>query len=142
MPRRNRLEMNYARLEKLIGQSLTELHPEDHFRLKSKGFMDLVIEVLPSDDEESTIISMAHYFVQNGDLCQDPEMTVRAVHASPKGFSRGMLEALTFQQAIPPVYQDVYPTKGFYRPNLRQHLNSFLWFWLRNLENQGHRLGD
>ncbi len=41
------------------------------------------------------VLSMAHYFEQNGDLCQDPEMTVRV-------FAHGMVEALTFQQAIPP----------------------------------------
>ena len=54
----------------------------------------------------------------------------------------GRIEALTFQQAIPPIYQEVYPEPGRYRPRLRVQLNDFLSLWLRNLKDQGHRLVD
>ena len=79
------------------------------------------------------VLSLVHYFEMNGDLCQDPEMTVRVL-------SSGMLEALTFQQAIPPIYSVVYPEPGIVAPNLKRKLNEFLTLWLRNLKSQGHRL--
>ena len=81
-------ERNYARLEALMGQPLCELRSGRSYRLRAPGFMDLVVEVLPQDPETGAIVlSLAHYFGQNGDLCQDPEMTVRV--SQP-----GMLEAL------------------------------------------------
>ena len=103
--------------------------------------MDLVVEVLPQCPETGAmVLSLAHYFEQNGDLCQDPEMTVR-VFASREG-RHGMVEALTFQQGIPPINQQVYPEPGKVAPRLKRVLNSFLTFWLRNLEHQGHAPAD
>lgn len=40
-----------------------------HFRAKSGGFMDLVVETIGRN-----CISIAHYYTQNGDRCQDPEI--------------------------------------------------------------------
>ena len=54
----------------------------------------------------------------------------------------GMVEALMFQQAIPPIYSLVYPEPGKVAPKVKKDLNSFLSFWLRNLKEQGHRLTD
>lgn len=53
--------------------------------------------------------------------------------------ARGIAEALTFQQAIPPIYQEVYPAPGKVAPKLKRELNSFLNTWLRNCLAQGHR---
>jgi len=47
---------------------------------------------------------------------------------------------VSFQQAIPPIYQRVYPQPGKVVPRLKRDLNSFLTTWLRNLKQQGHRL--
>jgi hypothetical protein len=70
--------MNYARIEKLLGQPPGDLRPDTVYRLRGPGFMDLVVEVLPPCIETGGIIlSLTHYFEQNGDLCQDPEMVVR-----------------------------------------------------------------
>ena len=127
-------ELNYTRLKTLIGQPFSDLRSGRSYRLRAPGFMDLVIEVLPPDPETgSVVLSLAHYFEQNGDLCQDPEMTVRV-------FSHGMVEALTFQQAIPPVYSEVYPEPGKVATRVKRQLNTFLNQWLRNLLAQGHRL--
>ena len=85
-------EQNYARLEALMGQPLCDLQSGRSYRLRAPGFMDLVVEVLPQDLETGALVlSLCHYFEQNGDLCQDPEMTVQV-------FSEGMLEALTFSR--------------------------------------------
>ena len=148
MPRRNRFEMAYARIEKLLRRPLVDIELGDVIRLRAGGFMDLVCEMLwPCEETGAPTLSLCHYFEQNGDLCQDPEMTVRLFHPeSGKGSvlvpstdpRHGRAEALSFQQAIPPIYHVVYPEPGTYRPRLFQELNEFLAMWLRNLEQQGH----
>ncbi|MEM8931694.1 MAG: hypothetical protein AAGE94_11005 [Acidobacteriota bacterium] len=148
MPRRNRFEMAYARIETMLCRPLADLEPGDVVRLRSRGFMDLVCEsIMPCEETGAPILSLTHYFEQNGDLCQDPEMTIRLFHPeSGKGSvlvpstdqRHGRAEALTFQQAIPPIYHVVYPEPGTYRPRLHQELNEFLGTWLRNLKQQGH----
>ena len=118
MARRNQYEINYARIETMLGCPLTELQPEDVIRLKAGGFMDLVCEVLlPCDETGATVISMVHYFEQNGDLCQDPEMTVRLF---PPGstvnlgmtpstdLGLGRAEALMFQQLCAALHNCCY----------------------------------
>ena len=65
-------------------------------------------------------------------------MVVRAF--PPREGQAGRVEALTFQQANPAVYQVVYPEPGKVVPRLHRELNAFLGTWLRNLKAQGHRL--
>ncbi|HSL85097.1 MAG TPA: DUF1249 domain-containing protein [Thermoanaerobaculia bacterium] len=140
-PRRPRslFERNYRRLEEIIGRPLPELHSDTVYRLRADGFMDLVAEVLPQDrDTGPLVLSLCHYFESRGDLCQDPEMVVRAF--PPRGDHPGHLEALSFQQTSPPVYSVVYPEPGMMVPRLKRELNAFLGVWLRNLKAQGHRL--
>jgi uncharacterized protein YqiB (DUF1249 family) len=72
---------------------------------------------------------------QNGDLCCDPDMEFRV------DIEHRTAEALTFQMAIPPVYQRVYSDSGKVNVALRKALNEFLADWLRNCVAQGHRFG-
>jgi hypothetical protein len=130
-------EHNYQRLEAVLGRPVRKLRIGIAYRLRAAGFMDLVVEVL-SRNPSTMVLSLAHYFEQNGDLCQDPEMEVRVY--LPRGDQPGRVEALTFQQAIPPIYSVVYPEPGKVVPHLKRELNDFLGTWLRNLEQQGHRL--
>lgn len=99
---------------------------------KSDGFMDLSLDVLYEEEPGVVRIALAHYFEQNGDLCADPDMEIRFYK------DRGIAEALTFQMAMPPVYQEVYPEPGKVAPRLKKELNSFLNIWLKNCLNQGH----
>lgn len=127
-------ETHYDRLVKL--GIVTDGQPRGYSTSKARGYMDLVVERVEMLDnfngQNCKAISLAHYFKQNGDMCQDPEMVV-LVYPELK-----MAEAYSFQQAIPPIYQEVYPEPGKYRPNLKKNLNSFLRQWLINLINQGH----
>lgn len=137
--RRNVYEMNYARLCTLLGQKPSELAFVRAYRFRAQGFMDLVVERLPDCAiTGAPVLSLCHYFEQHGDLCKDPDMTVR-VFEPRAALANGMLDALTFEQSIPPIYQEVYPEAGKVRPKLKQELNAFLGTWLRNLEKQGHR---
>ena len=136
---RSLFERNYRRLEGILGRPLPDLESGVVYRLRAEGFMDLVVEVLPQDRHTGAmVLSLAHYFVQNGDLCQDPDLEVRVF--PPRAGHPGRLEAVTFQQAIPPVYSRVYPEPGRVSPRLHRELNAFLGVWLRNLKAQGHGL--
>ena len=111
--------------------------------------MDLVTERLPDCEETGgLILSLCHYFLLNGDLCQDPEMTVRLFPPGSTAFQHlvpstdpalGRLEALTLMMAIPPVFRQVYPKPGAYVRSLRGELSDFLGQWLKNVEAHGHR---
>lgn len=147
--RRNIFELNYSHLEKLLGQPPEEFSPGSVCRLQSKPYMDLVVEgISPCHGIDVPVLSIAHYFTLEGDLCQDPEITIRVFAPGTSGFQElapssdvrhGRVEVLSFQQAIPPVYQDVYPEPGRHRPRLKGALNRFFADWLRNLKLQGHR---
>jgi hypothetical protein len=47
--------------------------------IENEPFMRLVIEDIGKGPRRHQAISVAHYFVQNGDLCQDPEMAFELV---------------------------------------------------------------
>lgn len=127
-------ETNYDRLVKLNIVQNDVLRASG--RSRPGGFMDLVVEPVPMLDNVNgrpcEAVSLAHYFKQNGDLCQDPEMVV-LVYPELR-----MAEAFSFQQAIPPIYQEVYPAPGKVFPRLKKDLNTFLRQWLINLIQQGH----
>ena len=97
---------------------------------KAAGFMDLHFDLLYRAGKTVTV-SLAHYYKQNGDSCADPDMEIR-IHTDTR-----MAEALTFQQANPPLYTEVYPAHG----RARIALNQFLLQWLANCVAQGHCFG-
>jgi len=104
----------------------------DSGKSRSSGFMDLSLDILNEETPGVVRIALAHYFEQNGDLCADPDMEIRVYK------ERQLAEALTFQMAMPPIYQEVYPEPGKVAPRLKKELNSFLNTWLKNCLNQGH----
>jgi len=123
--------------KRLVALGIYDAAAGDYRRSVSGGFMDLVVERMPHLDTGVThhpgkVYSMAHYFEQNGDLCSDPEMTLIVYPELESA------EALTFQQVIPPLYQEVYPTEGQVNMAYKRELNSFLKTWLNTLRQQGH----
>lgn len=148
MPRKNIYEMNYARLEVILGRPPERLEESKSYRFRAEGYMDLVVENIGKCEWLWVPrLSLAHYHKVNGDLCQDPEVVIRIyppgssfeAFAPSTDIQFGRVEAVEFQQAIPPIFQEVYPQPGRYNPVLRNSLNSFLALWLRNLRSQGHR---
>ena len=78
--------------------------------------------------------SVAHYYEQNGDLCQDPDVVFLK---SPSG----RWFPIMFQQANPPVYQepvefDEDGTIKGWRPRMLRDLVSFCNQWMENIEEQ------
>lgn len=129
-------ETNYDRLMKLgiIAKEGSILM--QYSKSRTAGFMDLVVERVEHMDGASRnpgiAVSLVHYFLQNGDLCKDPEMVV-AIYPVSK-----MAEVLTFEQSLSPIYQEVFPEPNKFYPRLKKDLNGFLRLWLNNLINQGH----
>lgn len=97
----------------------------------STAFMAVCVEVL-EQRHKSLVVSIAHYFEQIGDLCCDPDMTflVNDLGVFP----------LTFQQALPPVYQVAaeFTEEGGmkYSPRLQQELTQFANGWMKNIRDQ------
>lgn len=94
------------------------------------AFMPLVVEKLGTHDI-GTVYSFAHYFEQNGDLCQDPDMTFLSR-------SDGSVVPMTFQQAMPPIYTEaVFFDNGWKVATRSQRdITSFANTWLKNIKNQ------
>jgi uncharacterized protein YqiB (DUF1249 family) len=133
---KNVYETNFDRLVKLGIIAKDGSVPEPYRRSRSAGYMDLVVERHKDLDylsgSQGIAVSLTHYFEQNGDLCMDPEMVI-VVYPTRK-----MAEVLTFEQSLPPLYQEVYPEPGKVYPQLQKELNKFLRTWLNNLIAQGH----
>jgi len=127
-------ETNFDRLVKL--GVFVDGHEDDARKSAASSLMDLTVERRQHMDglgpKKGLVYSLAHTFIQNGDLCMDPAMDVIVYPES------NMVEALTFEMSLPPVYQVVYPEPGRYFPKLKSELNSFLRQWLNNLLDQGH----
>ena len=105
---------------------------DEYLKLKSGNFMDLSIDHLShKDDDGNIVISLAHNYIQEGDVMTDPDMEIRIIP------SMKMVEALTFQQDNMGIYQQVYHEDGRFNPTLKRELNNFLNSWLKNLIEQG-----
>ena len=100
--------------------------------IENAPYMRLVIENIGRGPRGHQAISVAHYFEQNGDLRQDPEMAFELVLQG----SNVSYEPFMFQQAIPPIYQDVYAT-GAENAKLNRQLESFAHKWDCNIGAQG-----
>lgn len=113
-------ERIYQKLERL-----GVLKVKECARLKSSGFMDLVIERLGDNH-----YSLSHYCEQNGDLVPDPDMEIRVFP------DMRTAEALTYQDGFGfrRVYED-----GKIDAAAKKELNAFLEQWLANLIEQGFR---
>ena len=98
---------------------------------KTNGsFMPLSVERLYSNDV-GTFYSFCHYFKQNGDLCQDPEMLFIKTNHGP------VVPAM-FQQ-YPGIYQEsVFQDDGKwkYSKKMQSDHTSFANTWLKNIKNQ------
>jgi len=102
----------------------------DYRKSQVSGYMDLSIDKIYQGDNY-TLISLQHYFKQNGDLVPDPDMVVKV-------YDEGSAEAISFQDQFQ--YLEVYPYPNKVIPKYKKELNAFLNTWLNNLIDQGHSL--
>ncbi len=105
-----------------------------HASIENPPYIRLVIEDIGIGPRGHQAISVAHYLTQKGDLCQNPELCFELVPQA----GHVAYEPFLFQQAIPPVYQEVFekgPTSENHR--LKRDLTEFAQIWDRNLQEQG-----
>jgi uncharacterized protein YqiB (DUF1249 family) len=136
--------MVYASIFKNLSRvipGLLDLKPGDYLRLEAPGFMPLAVDCLARESDGTLVVAIAHNFIQNGDVCPDPDMQIRVL--PPREFAGtsipGYVEALTYQDMTR--YEEVYTRDArAFRPALKKSLNSFLLLWSKNLIQQGHAL--
>lgn len=130
---------NYKRIKPYL--LAVDQQEEKHFRftVDGGGYMPLSIEYLGHCDAHGhPVYGMMHYYIQNGDLMRDPDMTFSVNDAD------GSVCPLTFQQdGIGPhgtMYQQVFrQVDGRLRYNsyMLHDLDSFLNNWTKNIQAQG-----
>jgi Domain of unknown function (DUF6908) len=107
-----------------------------HIRIENSGYMPLVIEYIGTGPRGLPLISVAHYYTQNGDPMRDPEMTFEI---DPEG--KQDWGPVTYQQDNLGIYQEAVWCEDngrvMVRPVLVKDLKSFARTWDRNLKEQG-----
>jgi uncharacterized protein YqiB (DUF1249 family) len=93
-------------------------------KLSARGFMDLHVDILNKDGNVCRI-ALAHNYKSGGDVVPDPDMEVTV------DFAAEIAQAET--------YQDTYVYRESVDQRSRQELNEFLFMWLGNLIEQGHK---
>lgn len=107
----------------------------DAAKMEAGGFMALHLDVLNRAPHE-TLISLAHYYEQNGDLVPDPDMTFVIRHATHPELA-ATVEARSFQNLMH--FEEVERDDGSVTAQTAR-LDAFALTWMRNLIAQGHRL--
>ena len=89
------------------------------------------------------IYSVAHYFIQNGDMCCDPDMTFmvarRDVKEVEKNLEDDCVYPISFQQAIPPVYKLGAKMNGSHIVwvlGAQKAMTDFANTWMSNIADQ------
>ena len=107
--------------------------------IKNKPYMRLAIEGIGCSPDGRQLVSVAHYYEQEGDLMRDPEMVFVLdveTHRLPRTW-----HPVSFQQdGGMPLYQEAIVFDGsrvLTRLNLSRQLKSFARTWNKNLGEQG-----
>lgn len=109
---------------------------QDHTsnKLVSGGFMPLTIEMWY--EGKNQMLSIVHYFEQNGDLMCDPEILYK-LHRQENGTIQE--DPQWIQQDAAGVFNEVYSSKGC-NLALKAELLDFTKMWIENLKAQGHKM--
>jgi hypothetical protein len=96
------------------------------------GFMPLSIEYSGVGLRGGSLISIAHYYQQNGDMMADPDLVVEIIGDEwhPVAYQQdniGLYEEAVYQEG----------EKVLLRPQLIEDLQSFMALWNSNLRQQG-----
>ena len=94
-------------------------------KLSAPGFMDLHVDILNKNGNVWRI-ALAHNYRSGGDVIPDPDMEVTV--------------DFTVETAQAETYQDTYLYREANEEKSRKELNEFLFMWLGNLTEQGHKM--
>ena len=107
------------------------------------GFMRLCIEHVGTGPRDMPLISVAHYFEQDGDLMADPDLVfeVNPDEDGPLSWKAGEWGPVSFTQHLTGTYQEAVllrDGKVMVAPRLVASLKSFARMWDRNVKAQGY----
>lgn len=116
-------------------QKMVSMMDDGYVKIDNTGgsFMPVSLEII-FDNEKYMIVSVAHYYEQNGDLMADPEMLFIYVKKM-----NTYIPSYFMQAAIGMEQESVIMEKGEikgYRAKLQAEHNAFANMWLRNIKQQ------
>jgi len=122
--------------EIIIGtNNLGKLKEEGYLKYVSSGLMDLNLDVIDfNNNTNQYLISIAHNFIQNGDVMADPDMELFV------DFKNQVVSSRTYQLDSLGIFQEVLKYGINENKKLKRELNLFLNGWLDNIKNQGYEL--
>lgn len=104
-------------------------------KIEAEGFMPLSVEYIGIGLRRLPLVSVMHYYEQNGDLMRDPDMEFEIDQQGewhPISYRQDSLGML-----LEAVFQDPDTGKVLVRPKLVRELKTFMRTWSRNLAEQG-----
>jgi len=122
----------YNRLLKIF-PNLEGMAAGDYRKVVNEPYMPLNLDIL-NDNQYGKVISIAHNYIQSGDVMADPDMQVLI------SFKKQTAQAMTFQNDGMGIYQECLffeDGKLMVRFKLLKDLNRFLDEWTKNLIDQG-----
>src|SRR4051812_35644263 len=107
------------------------------------GLMRLCVEHVGAGPRGMPLVSVAHYFEQNGDLMADPDLVfeVETSEDGPLSWKAGAWGPVSFTQHSTGTYQEavlVRDGKVMVAPRLIASLKSFARIWDRDIRGQGY----
>ena len=104
-------------------------------KLESEGYMPLSIEFIGTGPRDLPLVSVMHYYEQNGDLMRDPDMEFEVD-------GEGGWHPISYRQdsiglVQDAVFADSETGKVMVRPKLVRDLRRFAATWSTNLDEQG-----
>jgi hypothetical protein len=134
---------NVARIVELNGGLGTLGSKPIRIEPPCSGLMRLCIEHVGTGPRGMPLVSVAHYFEQEGDLMADSDLVfeVNPDEESPLSWKAGEWGPVSFTQHSTGTYQEVVVVqdgKVIVAPKLIASLKSFARMWDRNIQAQGY----
>ncbi|PKP52268.1 MAG: hypothetical protein CVT92_09670 [Bacteroidetes bacterium HGW-Bacteroidetes-1] len=129
----------------IFNKLIARLDKAQHVRINNahEAFMPLSVEYLFTTDivgRTMKVFSLAHYYLQNGDLVPDPEMTFAIYTPVPDPQQPNPLPQIypmSFQNAL--MYDEAIFQKEGKWQYIPSRLNDLIYFaniWLKNIQDQ------
>jgi len=130
---------------KIFCELIDKMQGKQHLKIINEPFMPLTIERIGHIYwENGELVSLCHYYQQNGDLMQDPEMCFVMVDQREKdktAYDKVMIVPYLYQQANLGIYQESMLFKNnvvvHCDTDLQAEQTNFANQWLQNIVQQG-----
>lgn len=137
-----------SKATEIFSQLLNMLNGDQHLKIGNREFMPLTIERISFEITSfygtGKLYSLCHYYKQNSDLMQDPEMVFIVIdkrNGDLENFQQLYIYPTLYQQAALGLYQESVTIRdgkvlSFDLKKQMAHVD-FANSWLRNIKKQG-----